>query len=635
MLSFYQNYSPVGDILVFATCMVFFVLMWVAFISRTKNYWLFRNILFLICVSSLFNILYYTMLLDAGNYDFKLIYLARCAYHLCLIGVLYLYIIYIHEILHLDGDDTKIYMYLGRIAMCIFTVYEVIEPLLPIGYHLNDAGEPVVGINIFPATYLFFVTLLIAMIYFNNAHVYKQIVIGVGGSMFVAFVIMFLQGLFNQTSFTTATFLFPSFAVLYLMHSNPYDYESGSVNVKSYEDEIVYNYNHQRELFLVSIYIEELEHNADSFPTEFKTMIRNFVNKYVRKSVLFHISPGHVLLVFETAKNPNYKEACKTLYTIFMEKYLDYQLDYKLISTRSYDVISADNDYLALFRYIRNRMGENMLYEIEDKDIEAFRRHQYILSELANIDEKHDLNDPRVLVFCQPVYNVLTQTYDTAEALMRLKLEETGMVFPDKFIPMAEKYNHIQTLSMIILSKTCKQVKAMLDEGYKVKRVSVNFSAIDIRDMNFCDNVKNIITDSELPFDKIAIEITESQNEKDFLVMKEKISELQGTGIKFYLDDFGTGYSNFERILELPFDIIKFDRSLTIASGVDLKSETMVSYLAHMFSDMEYAVLYEGIEDDNDEERCVRMCAKYLQGYKYSRPIPIEQLRDFFEKIAV
>ena len=116
------------------------------------------------------------------------------------------------------------------------------------------------------------------------------------------------------------------------------------------------------------------------------------------------------------------------------------------------------------------------------------------------------------------------------------------------------------------------------------------------------------------------------------MIMKNKISQLKENGIKFYLDDFGTGYSNFERIMELPFDIIKFDRSLVLATASDQKSEMMVSHLAKMFSDLDYAVLYEGVETPKDEENCVRMNAKYLQGYKYSRPIPMERLTEYFEK---
>ncbi|MER2150338.1 MAG: EAL domain-containing protein, partial [Candidatus Limivicinus sp.] len=100
------------------------------------------------------------------------------------------------------------------------------------------------------------------------------------------------------------------------------------------------------------------------------------------------------------------------------------------------------------------------------------------------------------------------------------------------------------------------------------------------------------------------------------------------------LDDFGTGYSNMERIMELPFDIIKFDRTMVAASAGDERSEKIVESLAHMFADMEYSVLYEGVEDEMDEKRCRGMSASYLQGYKYSRPVPIAQLRNFLPKVG-
>jgi EAL domain-containing protein (putative c-di-GMP-specific phosphodiesterase class I) len=84
--------------------------------------------------------------------------------------------------------------------------------------------------------------------------------------------------------------------------------------------------------------------------------------------------------------------------------------------------------------------------------------------------------------------------------------------------------------------------------------------------------------------------------------------------------------------MELPFDIIKFDRSLVIACETDYKAQKMVYHLARMFSDMNYDVLYEGIETVEDEEKCMNMCARYLQGYKYSKPIPIERLTEYFER---
>jgi EAL domain-containing protein (putative c-di-GMP-specific phosphodiesterase class I) len=155
---------------------------------------------------------------------------------------------------------------------------------------------------------------------------------------------------------------------------------------------------------------------------------------------------------------------------------------------------------------------------------------------------------------------------------------------------------------------------------------------MELRDQDFCGDINSIIDRSGVDSSRIAIELTESRNDSDFLVMKEKIEELKKKGITFYLDDFGTGYSNMERILELPFDIIKFDRSMVIAGGQNKRSEQVLGSLADLFSKLNYSVLYEGVENEKDEEMCRGLSASYLQGYKYSKPVPISELKRFLDK---
>ena len=171
-----------------------------------------------------------------------------------------------------------------------------------------------------------------------------------------------------------------------------------------------------------------------------------------------------------------------------------------------------------------------------------------------------------------------------------------------------------------------------MGEGLSLKKISVNVSPLELKDKGFRNDIMNIIGISGVPVDKIAIEITESRNESDFLVMKETIEELKANGILFYLDDFGTGYSNMERIMELPFDIIKFDRSLVLAAGADERSRNMVASLARMFTEMRFRVLYEGVEKESDEELCKSMSAYFLQGFRYSKPVPILEMRNFLGK---
>ncbi len=163
---------------------------------------------------------------------------------------------------------------------------------------------------------------------------------------------------------------------------------------------------------------------------------------------------------------------------------------------------------------------------------------------------------------------------------------------------------------------------------------TVNVSVLELRDEGFTEDIKKIIQESHIPNDRIAIEITESKSDSDFMAIKGMIEELKGCGMKIYLDDFGTGYSNLERIMKLPFDLIKFDRSLVLACQTEQRSEEIVTRLAGMFSDLHYTVLYEGVEDEADEKRCKQMSASYLQGYKYSKPVPMEKLTEFFIKRA-
>lgn len=110
------------------------------------------------------------------------------------------------------------------------------------------------------------------------------------------------------------------------------------------------------------------------------------------------------------------------------------------------------------------------------------------------------------------------------------------------------------------------------------------------------------------------------------------LSKFSKLGIKLYLDDFGTGYSNIEYITKLPIDIIKFDRSLVIASGKDDIYNFMIGSLSNMFDIIGYAILYEGIEDKSDQDRYISMKANYSQGYRYLRPIPIEELPKFINQ---
>ncbi|MBR0367373.1 MAG: EAL domain-containing protein [Clostridia bacterium] len=628
----FDNYTLSGDVAVIAICVVMVILLTTSYVSRTRSFRIFMSIVGQLVCAALINIGYHTLLVPHNPNLYPLIYAMRILYHALLLDVLFLFTLYTTVVSGLEHKKARAVAIISSVLLIGDVGADIILTLSGAGFKIAADGTVLNRTNLFLIGYILFIMVLVVLMNRVGNLLYKRVMYGFYGTMAVSLVIRFGQLALNQSSLTTMTFVFPVIAMMYIMHSNPYNVTLGSVDIHAMEDMIRYMYARKASFVYLSIQLPEYDSEGKELPTEVRAVVRRFTGDYFRNSVVFQIGNGHMILIAPKRANPDYERRIERLLESFGRQYERFHIPYKIVIGESMEEISRKNEYVSLIRSIQKSMPENTIRRAGQEDIDRFNRSEYILRELTDIYNKRDLDDPRVLAFCQPVYNLQTGRFDTAEALMRLKLDETGLVFPDQFISLAENHGFIHVLTEIILHKTCREIKRLTDERFQISRISVNVSVLELKDDAFCSDVNRIIGDNSVPGEKIAIELTESRSEADFMLMKEKIEELRGKGIQFYLDDFGTGYSNMERIMELPFDIIKFDRSLVIASGADRRSEKIVENLAHLFRDMEYSVLYEGVEDDGDEERCREMSASYLQGYKYSRPVPIERLREYLPK---
>jgi len=630
MTQYFDNYTPVGDMTVIVICIVLFTLMRVTYITKSRHYTIFKTIVYVLPFAAIFDIIYHYFTIGSPIQHPLLVYIFRSLYHFTLYNILCLFVLYAIVLLSLNSVENRRPMIVATLAALFFTLFDVLGTVFRFGFFIRDGKIKNELGFVFPVAYIFLVSIIIYVVVKFRNMVFKMVLLGVSISVALSFLVIGLSQFFGQNSFTCVTFLFPIIAILYLIHANPYDISIGSVNRAGFEDMIKDYHQKGRHLILMSLFLPDYSGEGKKYPEEIRMQIREFTSNSFNGAVLFQVQNGHMILAGSLQTNPNYEQIVNRLLNHFQEVYPRFKKDYKIVITDTIDEISRNNEYVELLRYVHSIMDMNSVRKIQVEDIEAFRTHKFIVEQLEDICRTKNLRDERVAVYCQPVFNLSTNSYDTAEALMRLKLPHVGLVFPDQFIPVAEEMGLIHSLSLTIFYKTCQQIRNLIIAGYYVRRISVNFSVTELRDNDFCNDINRLITDCGIPSDKVAIEITESQNEADFNVIKEKIMELHTNGIKFYLDDFGTGYSNIERIMELPFDIIKFDRSLVIATATDKKSEMMVGSLANMFANMDYSVLYEGVETEKDEQNCINMSATYLQGYKYSRPIPIERLTEYF-----
>lgn len=618
---------------VVALCVVIFILLFNSYVSRTRSFYIFISIVSLLIIASFVNIAYHALLDNYTPGVYTHVYVLRILYYGLLLNVLFQFALYITIVTNMEHSKAREVAILATGLLIAVVAIDIIMTLTNVGYRIDhQTGEVIRQNNVFLIGYVLFVLLLVALMARAQNLLYKKVLHGFFGVMAVSIIVRFTQVITHKATLTTMTFVFPVIAMLYFLHSNPYNITLGTVDRRAM-GEMVKNMSRRGKTFIfLSLFMPEYDVEGKEFPEELKTVVREFSVNYFKRCVLFRVSNGQIVMMTPKSRVRNLEQRIDKILEDFDAEYQRFNIPYKIVIGESVDEINQKNEYSSLIRHIQDRMPDNSVHRLVPEDIELFNRDEYILQQLRDIYYRHDLDDPRVLTYCQPVFDLQTGQFDTAEALMRLDLEETGLVPPDQFIPMAENNGYIHVLTEIILNKTCAEIRRLTEEGYLLKRVSVNVSVLEIKEDSFCGDIEQIVLSNGILGEKIALEMTESHTEADFVIMKEKIEELHKQGIQFYLDDFGTGYSNMQKILELPFDIIKYDRALVAASGAVERSRIIVENLAQMFTDMDCTILYEGVETDDDEDRCRKMFASYLQGFKYSRPIPIGQLREFLSK---
>lgn len=625
---FYKNYFPAGDIITLSLCLVVGFLMRSTYTMKRENLRTFRWANRLVAISAISSLFYHILLNDITTANVPLIYFFRGMEYSNLIWVYVCFCIYISNVIELESKSKKKF-YLFVIGSAIpFVVAEFVGPYIQMGFYIDESlqGHQNNG-DVFRYAYALYSLTFLLVIVLHKKKMIKKMRVCLGSVMGLSLFMMVGQAFFYQTSYTTVSFAFPLITILFLFHYNAYDMSTGTLDQYAFDEFLEDSKDKRYSMVILSL--PNIAHDKMQ-RLSYEFIRKN--NRYFENSYCFRLRNNRIILAYQKEKNNGYKETLELMYQDFLRVNEVEKNDFAIILMDHPEQFAHGTEALYFCEYIESHMALNEVKVCKPQDIEEFHEFKMLFRELKDIHDTEDLDDPRIKVYCQPVLNTKTNKFTTAEALMRLELPGVGMMYPDQFIPMIEAQNMIHVFSKIILNKTCKALKRLEEDGYYIERISVNFSVQELQLESFCDDILEIMKLNDISLSKIAIEITESKNEKDFQSMERIMEVLHEKGIKFYLDDFGTGYSNFERIIGLPVDTIKFDRSLTILASKDEESRFMVGSFSEIFKRANYQILFEGVEDEKDEMQCKDMNAQYLQGYRYSRPIPIEQLKEFLEK---
>lgn len=216
------------------------------------------------------------------------------------------------------------------------------------------------------------------------------------------------------------------------------------------------------------------------------------------------------------------------------------------------------------------------------------------------------------------------------EALVRWHSGTLGAVSPAKFIPVAEETGVIKEIGNWVLIEACQQLKQWQDLGlpYHFERLAINISPVQFAQPEFVSLASSIIAESGADPNFLEFEITESMLVENIPLVAEKMNQLKALGIRFSIDDFGTGYSSLRYLQHFPVSQLKIDQSFTRDVDDDPRSQVIINTIVAMANLMQFEVLAEGVETEQERDFLFDVgCVRY-QGYFFSKPISSEQLSE-------
>ncbi len=238
---------------------------------------------------------------------------------------------------------------------------------------------------------------------------------------------------------------------------------------------------------------------------------------------------------------------------------------------------------------------------------------------------RESIDARRFEVYLQPIYSAKDGCFTFAEALLRLRGADGRYISPEIFATVAEESRLDPAMNRLLIENVCAFLGSYPE--LPITSVSLNLTMQQLQDVGFADALTAAIRKYSVPDKRIALEVTERILLSSDTTVQLSLLKLRLSGFTLLLDDFGTGYSNFAALLRCRFDKIKLDKSLIEAN--DRKSLDIVSTLITLFHNNGQTVVVEGIETAEQKDSILSAGADFIQGYYYSRPLPLDEYVDF------
>lgn len=255
------------------------------------------------------------------------------------------------------------------------------------------------------------------------------------------------------------------------------------------------------------------------------------------------------------------------------------------------------------------------------------------LREQAEIEEEMNsaLDNKEFVMYLQPQIDLKTRKLCGAEALVRWAHPIKGILVPVQFLALFESNGFITKMDMYVWELACKYLKELQERGIYMP-ISVNISRVHIGTTNLSDILPQLVNKYNIEPKYLELEITENLFMEDVEELFDEMSKLKECGFKILMDDFGSGYSSLNMLRNAPVDTLKIDRFFLDEIMSTDRGKIIVEASVRMAKQLGLTVIAEGVETQEQLDFLSSIDCDIVQGYYYSRPIPLNEFEVFMEK---
>ena len=236
-------------------------------------------------------------------------------------------------------------------------------------------------------------------------------------------------------------------------------------------------------------------------------------------------------------------------------------------------------------------------------------------------------------VYYQPILDVATGTYPSAEALIRLKDSELGFISPEEFIPIAEKNGRVIEIGDMVFARVCDFISRSRGMNLGVDYIEVNLSPVQCYHEELARKFLRELGKYDLDPSSVNLEITETAEleTRKVKILQRNLDNMNERGVTFSIDDFGSGFAAIDYLLRLPVTIVKIDKSILWQAMKDSKAMKVLTGTMRMLKEIGKHIVVEGVETEEMAAILRENGCDYMQGYLYSKPVPESQYVEFLK----